>query len=61
MFKAWRDIEVGGLIANDVSALRADQMPYGGTKDSGTGREGLRYAMAEMSEVKILVLSNVEL
>ena len=61
LFKAWRDIEVGGLIANDVSAFRADQMPYGGTKDSGTGREGLRYAMAEMSEVKILVLSNVEL
>ena len=61
LFKAWRDIEVGGLIANDVSAFRADQMPYGGTKDSGTGREGLRYAIAEMSEVKILVLSNVEL
>jgi acyl-CoA reductase-like NAD-dependent aldehyde dehydrogenase len=61
LFQAWRDIEVGGLIANDVSAFRADQMPYGGTKDSGTGREGLRYAMAEMSETKILVLSNIPL
>ena len=61
LFKAWRDIEVGGLIANDVSAFRADQMPYGGTKDSGTGREGLRYAMEEMTESKILVVSNVEL
>ncbi|MDQ3954667.1 MAG: aldehyde dehydrogenase family protein [Actinomycetota bacterium] len=61
LFKAWRDIEVGGLIANDVSAFRADQMPYGGTKDSGAGREGLRYAMAEMSETKILVLSSIPL
>ncbi|MFN2490002.1 MAG: aldehyde dehydrogenase family protein [Actinomycetota bacterium] len=58
---AHRDIEVGGLIANDVSSFRADQMPYGGTKDSGAGREGLRYAMAEMSEQRILVLSHVPL
>jgi acyl-CoA reductase-like NAD-dependent aldehyde dehydrogenase len=56
---AHRDIEVGGVIANDVSAFRADQMPYGGTKDSGSGREGLRYAMEEMTEPRILVLSNV--
>ena len=58
---AHRDIKVGGLIANDVSAFRADQMPYGGTKDSGSGREGLRYAMDEMTEPRILVLSNVPL
>jgi acyl-CoA reductase-like NAD-dependent aldehyde dehydrogenase len=58
---AHRDIEVGGVIANDVSAFRADQMPYGGTKDSGSGREGLRYAMEEMTEPRILVLSNVAL
>jgi acyl-CoA reductase-like NAD-dependent aldehyde dehydrogenase len=58
---AHRDIEVGGIIANDVSAFRADQMPYGGTKDSGFGREGLRYAMAEMTEPRILVLSEVPL
>jgi acyl-CoA reductase-like NAD-dependent aldehyde dehydrogenase len=58
---AHRDMEVGGIIANDVSSFRADQMPYGGTKDSGVGREGLRYAMDEMSQPKILVLSDVEL
>jgi acyl-CoA reductase-like NAD-dependent aldehyde dehydrogenase len=58
---AHRDIEVGGIIANDVSAFRADQMPYGGTKDSGFGREGLRYAMDEMTEPRILVLSEVPL
>jgi acyl-CoA reductase-like NAD-dependent aldehyde dehydrogenase len=58
---AHRDIRVGGVIANDVSAFRADQMPYGGSKDSGSGREGLRYAMDEMTEPRILVLSNVPL
>ena len=58
---AHRDIEVGGVIANDVSAFRADQMPYGGTKDSGFGREGLRWAMNEMTAEKVLVLSNVPL
>lgn len=58
---AHRDIRVGGLIANDVSAFRADQMPYGGAKDSGFGREGLRYAMEEMTEPRILVLSEVPL
>lgn len=58
---AHRDIDVGGVIINDVSAFRADQMPYGGTKESGFGREGLRYAMEEMTEARILVLSNVPL
>jgi acyl-CoA reductase-like NAD-dependent aldehyde dehydrogenase len=61
LLTAHRDIEVGGVIANDVSAFRADQMPYGGTKDSGSGREGLRYAMDEMTEPRILVLSHVPL
>jgi aldehyde dehydrogenase (NAD+) len=61
LFLAFRDIEVGGVIANDVSAFRADQMPYGGTKDSGSGREGLRWAMQEMTEPRILVLSDVPL
>lgn len=58
---AHRDIVCGGVIANDISAFRADQMPYGGSKDSGVGREGLRYAMEEMTEPRILVLSNVPL
>jgi acyl-CoA reductase-like NAD-dependent aldehyde dehydrogenase len=60
-FEAQRSIEVGGLIVNDVSAFRADQMPYGGSKDSGFGREGLRYAMEEMTEPRIMVLSHVPL
>src|SRR6266540_719475 len=58
---AHREIRVGGLIVNDTSAFRADQMPYGGAKDSGYGREGLRYAMEEMTEPRIMVLSNVPL
>ncbi len=60
-FEAHRTIEVGGVIVNDVSAFRADQMPYGGSKDSGFGREGLRYAMEEMTEPRIMVLSHVPL
>ena len=58
---AHREIEVGGVIVNDVSAFRADQMPYGGSKESGYGREGLRYAMDEMTEPRIMVLSHVSL
>ncbi|MEX2275832.1 MAG: aldehyde dehydrogenase family protein [Actinomycetota bacterium] len=60
-FQAHRTIEVGGVIVNDVSAFRADQMPYGGSKDSGFGREGLRWAMEEMTEPRIMVLSHVPL
>jgi aldehyde dehydrogenase (NAD+) len=58
---AHRDLEVGGVIVNDTSAFRADQMPYGGWKDSGYGREGLRSAMDEMTEQRIMVLSNIPL
>ncbi len=60
-FQAHRTLEVGGVIINDMSAFRADQMPYGGSKDSGFGREGLRFAMEEMTEPRIMVLSNVPL
>jgi acyl-CoA reductase-like NAD-dependent aldehyde dehydrogenase len=60
-FQAHRDLEVGGVIVNDQSAWRADQMPYGGSKDSGFGREGLRFAMEEMTEPRIMVLSHVPL
>ncbi|HEV8419850.1 MAG TPA: aldehyde dehydrogenase family protein, partial [Actinomycetota bacterium] len=55
------ELEVGGVIVNDMSAFRADQMPYGGSKESGYGREGLRYAMEEMTEPRIMVLSNIPL
>jgi acyl-CoA reductase-like NAD-dependent aldehyde dehydrogenase len=58
---AHRELEVGGVIVNDMSAFRADQMPYGGSKESGYGREGLRYAMEEMTEPRIMVISNVPL
>ena len=60
-FEAHRTIDVGGVIVNDVSAFRADQMPYGGSKDSGFGREGLRFAMEAMTEPRIMVLSHVPL
>jgi acyl-CoA reductase-like NAD-dependent aldehyde dehydrogenase len=56
LFRAFEELEVGGIIANDVPTFRADQMPYGGVKDSGLGREGLRYAIEEMTERKLLVL-----
>jgi len=60
-FQAHRDLEVGGVIVNDQSAFRADQMPYGGSKDSGYGREGLRYAMEHMTEPRLMVLSRIPL
>ncbi len=60
-FQAHRTLEVGGVIINDQSAWRADQMPYGGSKESGFGREGLRFAMEEMTEPRIMVLSHVPL
>ncbi len=59
-FRAQREIQVGGVVHNDVSSFRADQMPYGGVKDSGYGREGVRYAMEEMSETRVLVLSGID-
>jgi acyl-CoA reductase-like NAD-dependent aldehyde dehydrogenase len=61
VFLAHRELRVGGVIHNDVSAFRADQMPYGGVKDSGYGREGVRYAMDEMSEIRVLVLSGIDI
>ncbi len=54
---AIEELAVGGVIVNDVSTYRADHMPYGGVKDSGAGREGLRYAMQEMTELKFAVLN----
>ena len=58
---AHRELHVGGVIVNDQSAFRADQMPYGGAKESGYGREGLRFAMEEMTEPRLMVLSNIPL
>jgi glyceraldehyde-3-phosphate dehydrogenase (NADP+) len=53
---AYRHLNVGGVIANDYPTFRVDNMPYGGVKDSGSGREGVRYAIQEMTEPKLLVL-----
>ncbi|MBI4428600.1 MAG: aldehyde dehydrogenase family protein [Ignavibacteriales bacterium] len=53
---AYNNIEAGAVIVNDNPTFRIDHMPYGGIKDSGFGREGLRYAMEEMTEPKLLVM-----
>lgn len=53
--RAFRELEVGGLIVNEASSFRLDPMPYGGVKDSGFGREGVRYAIEEMSEPRLLL------
>ncbi|GAB4277311.1 MAG: aldehyde dehydrogenase family protein [Marinilabiliales bacterium] len=55
MNKAYNEIETGGVIINDVPTFRVDHMPYGGVKNSGYGREGIKYAIMEMTEPKLLV------
>jgi acyl-CoA reductase-like NAD-dependent aldehyde dehydrogenase len=57
IFRAYDALEVGGLIAGDVPTFRVDNMPYGGAKDSGMGREGVRYAIEEMTERRLLVMN----
>jgi acyl-CoA reductase-like NAD-dependent aldehyde dehydrogenase len=56
--RASDEIDVGGVIVNDVPTFRVDHMPYGGVKGSGTGREGLRYAIEEMTELKLLAVDS---
>lgn len=56
MLKAWDVLEVGGVVINDVPSYRVDNMPYGGVKDSGLGREGVRFAMEDMTEIRNLVI-----
>jgi acyl-CoA reductase-like NAD-dependent aldehyde dehydrogenase len=55
IFRAFEELKVGGVIVGDVPTFRIDNMPYGGTKDSGMGREGLRYAIEEFTEQRLLV------
>ena len=55
-FYAFENIETGGVIINNVSTYRMDAMPYGGVKDSGNAREGVRFAIEEMTERKIMVV-----
>jgi acyl-CoA reductase-like NAD-dependent aldehyde dehydrogenase len=57
IFRAYDALEVGGLIVGDVPTFRIDHMPYGGVKDSGLGREGLRYAIEEMTEPRLLAMN----
>ncbi|MFD0959875.1 aldehyde dehydrogenase family protein [Paenibacillus chungangensis] len=52
-------LHVGGVIINDIPTFRVDHMPYGGVKDSGTGREGVRYAVEEMTEMKLIVMNRM--
>jgi acyl-CoA reductase-like NAD-dependent aldehyde dehydrogenase len=54
--KAWDQLEVGGVLINEMPSWRVDNLPYGGVKDSGLGREGVRYAMEDMSEIRTLVI-----
>jgi glyceraldehyde-3-phosphate dehydrogenase (NADP+) len=56
-WQAFNELEVGGVIVNDIPTYRIDHMPYGGVKDSGLGREGLRWSIEDMTELKILVLA----
>jgi acyl-CoA reductase-like NAD-dependent aldehyde dehydrogenase len=54
--KAWDELEVGGVVIGDVPSWRVDNMPYGGVKESGLGREGVRYAIRDMTELRLLVM-----
>jgi len=57
--KAWDTLEVGGVIIGDVPSWRVDHMPYGGVKDSGLGREGIKYAIEDMTELRLMVVRDI--
>jgi acyl-CoA reductase-like NAD-dependent aldehyde dehydrogenase len=54
--RAWNELEQGGVIVNDIPSFRVDNMPYGGIKLSGLGREGIRYAIEDMTEIRLMVM-----
>ena len=56
---AFDTLEVGGVVVNEVPSFRVDHMPYGGVKDSGLGREGLRFAIEDMTEIRLMVMRNL--
>lgn len=60
MQKAWDRLEVGGVVIGDIPNWRVDHMPYGGVKNSGLGREGIRYAIEDMTELRLLVIRDVD-
>jgi acyl-CoA reductase-like NAD-dependent aldehyde dehydrogenase len=55
-WRAFESLEVGGVALNDISGFRVDHAPYGGVKGSGLGREGVKYAIEEMTELRLLML-----
>jgi acyl-CoA reductase-like NAD-dependent aldehyde dehydrogenase len=57
VMRAFKEMEVGGVMVNDIPTFRVDQMPYGGVKGSGIGREGPRYAIEEMTELRLMVIN----
>jgi len=57
--RAWNKLEVGGVVIGDVPSWRVDHMPYGGVKDSGLGREGIRFAIEDMTEIRIMILRDL--
>lgn len=57
--KAWDELDVGGVVIGDVPSWRVDNMPYGGVKESGLGREGIRYAIADMTEIRLMVVRDL--
>jgi len=57
IFCAFKNIECGGVVVNDIPTYRADHQPYGGMKNSGLGREGIRYSIEDMTEIKILSMN----
>lgn len=56
-FRAYELLDVGGVIVNDIPTFRIDHMPYGGVKESGFGREGIKYAIEEMTEIKLMAIN----
>ena len=58
--RAWDKLDVGGVVIGDVPSWRVDNMPYGGVKDSGLGREGIRFAIEDMTEIRNLVIRTKE-
>ncbi len=58
-FRAYNELDVGGVVINDMPSMRVDSMPYGGIKDSGIGREGIRFAIEDITDVKLMVLNRI--
>jgi glyceraldehyde-3-phosphate dehydrogenase (NADP+) len=58
MYQAYASLEVGAVLVNEIPTFRADHMPYGGIKDSGLGREGVRYVIQELTEPKLLIVKS---